>query len=363
MTCATAAEAGLPNGQTISLDLTVAVASNLTGPVTNSATATTPTLDSSGSPATATGSTTDPVTAVTSLSLTKTLVGELAAGKNATYTIAVSDDGPADAAGPITVSDALPAGLSYVSASSSDGFTCSATGQDVTCATASDAGLPNGQTISLDLTVAVASKVTGLITNSATATTPTLDSSGNPATATGSATGVVTTVTSLSLKKTLVGLLTAGKSATYDIAISDHGPSDAAGPITVTDDLPAGLTYESASSPDGFTCSATGQLVTCVTPGDVGLPDGRTISLDLTVAVASDVTGSITNSATATTPTPDSSGKPATASGSTAKPVHTVARLVVHKTLLGAALVVGRHATCRIAVTDQGPSNEPAPSW
>jgi fimbrial isopeptide formation D2 family protein/uncharacterized repeat protein (TIGR01451 family) len=361
VTCATPDDVGLPNGQTNSLDLVVAVASKVTGSVTNSATATTPTLDSSGNPATATGSTTNPVTAVTSLSLTKTLVGELTAGKNATYTIAVSDQGPADAAGPITVTDALPASLSYVSSSSSDSFTCSANGQDVTCATPDDVGLPNGQTISLDLVAAVASKVTGSVTNSATATTPTLDASGNPATATGSTTNPVTAVTSLSLTKTLVGELTAGKSATYAIAVSDHGPSDAAGPITVTDDLPTGLTYESSSSPDGFTCSASGQVVTCATANDVGLPDGDTISLDLVVAVASNVTGSVTNSATATTPTLDSSGNPATATGSTTKPVHTTAELSVHKTLVGTALVVGHHATYKIEVTDRGPSDAAGP--
>jgi uncharacterized repeat protein (TIGR01451 family) len=288
-------------------------------------------------------------------------VGELTAGKNATYTIAVSDQGPADAAGPITVTDALPASLSYVSSSSSDSFTCSANGQDVTCATPDDVGLPNGQTISLDLVAAVASKVTGSVTNSATATTPTLDASGNPATATGSTTNPVTAVTSLSLTKTLVGELTAGKSATYAIAVSDHGPSDAAGPITVTDDLPTGLTYESSSSPDGFTCSASGQVVTCATANDVGLPDGDTISLDLVVAVASNVTGSVTNSATATTPTLDSSGNPATATGSTSKPVHTTAELSVHKTLVGTALVVGHHATYKIEVTDRGPSDAAGP--
>ncbi|MGC9962351.1 MAG: Ig-like domain-containing protein, partial [Acidimicrobiales bacterium] len=195
--------------------------------------------------------------AITSLSLSKSLLStSLLAGTNATYVISVTDNGPQDAAGPITVTDDLPTGLSYVSSSSAGGFTCSAIGQVVTCATPDDVGLPNGQTISLDLTVAVASDVTGSVLNSATATTPTPDASGNPATATGSTSDPVDTVTSLSLTKSLVGALVAGSQGTYAVSVTDHGPSDAAGPITVTDTLPAGLTYVSSSSADGFTCSA-----------------------------------------------------------------------------------------------------------
>ena len=224
---------------------------------------------------------------ITSLSLTKTLLGSsLVAGTNGIYVISVTDNGPQDAAGPITVTDDLPAGLTYVSYTSTGGFTCSASGQDVTCATADDVGLANGQTISLDLTVAVASDVTGSVLNSATATTPTPDASGNPATATGSATDPVGTVTSLSLTKTLVGALVAGSQGTYAISVGDTGPSDAAGPITVSDTLPSGLTFVSSSSADGFTCSADGQAVTCTTPDTVGLPNGNTISLDLVVAIA-----------------------------------------------------------------------------
>jgi uncharacterized repeat protein (TIGR01451 family) len=362
VTCATPDDVGLPNGSMISVTVAVTVAQNLLGTdVTNTATATTPTLDSHGNPASGSGTTTNPVGAVTSLSVTKTLEGNLVSGSPATYSIAVTDTGPSDAAGPITVTDPLPAGLTYVSSSSSDGFTCSATGQDATCATPADVGLPNGDTISVEITVQVAPNVTGSVTNTATATTPTLNSNGNPASGTGSTTDPAGAVTSLSLTKTLDGHLVAGSPATYSIAITDTGPSDAAGPITVTDPLPAGLTYVSSSSSDGFTCSATGQDVTCATPADVGLPNGDTISVEITVQVVPNVTGSVTNTATATTPTLDSSGSPASASGSTADPVAAVAVLSVTKTLLGADLVVGHLATYSISITDHGPSDAAGP--
>jgi uncharacterized repeat protein (TIGR01451 family) len=315
-TCATPADVGLPNGDTISVEITVQVAPNVTGSVTNTATATTPTLNSNGNPASGTGSTTDPAGAVTSLSLTKTLDGHLVAGSPATYSIAITDTGPSDAAGPITVTDPLPAGLTYVSSSSSDGFTCSATGQDVTCATPADVGLPNGDTISVEITVQVVPNVTGSVTNTATATTPTLDSSGSPASASGSTADPVAAVAVLSVTKTLLGAdLVVGHLATYSISITDHGPSDAAGPITVTDPLPTGLTYVSSSSSDGFRCAASGQAVTCMTGSGRGIAAGTSISVQLTVDVTTAVTARhVTNVATASSPTPG--GRPRPPSGS-----------------------------------------------
>ncbi len=127
----------------------------------------------------------------------------------------------------------------------------------------------------------------------------------------------MSTVTSLSLKKSLEGALVAGGEATYTIAVTDHGPSDAAGPITVTDELPSGLRYVSSSSADGLVCTAQGQLVTCTTAAGVGLAVGATITVAITVSVAaSQAGGTLTNSATATSPTRGAGGKSATASGS-----------------------------------------------
>ncbi len=364
VTCATDSSVGLPVGDTITLTLTVDVASDVTGDVTNTASATSPTPDLSGNPATATGSTTDTATPVTSLALTKSLVDSpMVAGSHATYTISVTDHGPSDAAGPITVTDTLPTGLTYVSSASADGFTCGASGQDVTCATDSSVGLPVGDTITLTLTVDVGQSLAGSdVTNAATATTPTHDSTGNPATATGSTTDPVGAVTSLSLVKSLSDPpMVAGTPATYSIAVTDHGPSDAAGPITVTDTLPTGLTYVSSASADGFTCGASGQDVTCATDSSVGLPVGDTITLTLTVDVASSVTGDVTNSATATTPTHDSTGNPATATGSTTDTVSTVTSLSLVKSLSDPPMVAGTPATYSIAVTDHGPSDAAGP--
>ena len=59
--------------------------------------------------------------------------------------------------------------------------------------------------------------------------------------------------------------VTAGGSVTYTFAVANAGPSDAAN-LTVTDTLPAGVTFVSASG-GGWTCTNSGNVsVTCTRP-------------------------------------------------------------------------------------------------
>ena len=56
----------------------------------------------------------------------------------------------------------------------------------------------------------------------------------------------------------------------FAVDITNNGPSADAGPITVTDTLPAGLTYAGFNSTDSnWSCAAVGQDVTCSHPGPV----------------------------------------------------------------------------------------------
>ncbi len=95
------------------------------------------------------------------LAIDKTLVsGNAAAGTELTYSLAVTNHGPAAEVGPVVVTDTLPAQLTFVSAAGT-GWTCSAAGQVVTCATAG--GLAAGVNAS-PITV-VARVATGLAGN------------------------------------------------------------------------------------------------------------------------------------------------------------------------------------------------------
>jgi uncharacterized repeat protein (TIGR01451 family) len=77
------------------------------------------------------------------------------------------------------------------------------------------------------------------------------------------------TATDLFITKTHTGAFVVGQNATYTIATSNLGTVPSSGQITVTDTLPAGLTFVSATGVNSWTCAASGQIVTCTTPASV----------------------------------------------------------------------------------------------
>jgi uncharacterized repeat protein (TIGR01451 family)/fimbrial isopeptide formation D2 family protein len=65
----------------------------------------------------------------------------------------------------------------------------------------------------------------------------------------------------MAIVKTPSGGTTPGSNWTFQMAVTNNGPSDAGGPITVTDSLPPGLAY--VSSGGGWACSPVDRVVTC----------------------------------------------------------------------------------------------------
>ena len=112
--------------------------------ITQSVSATTTNTNTTTAPA-ATGPVADAMLTVTvggaapDLTLTKTHSGSFVAGGTYAYTLTVHNTlGTAPTSATITVTDTLPAGLTYVAAGSGGtGWSCSASGQVVTCTTAS----------------------------------------------------------------------------------------------------------------------------------------------------------------------------------------------------------------------------------
>ena len=93
----------------------------------------------------------------------------------------------------------------------------------------------------------------------------------------------------LSIAKTHTGNFTAGQQGVYTLQVANApsaGPVQASDPITVTDTLPAELTYVSATGA-GWSCSAAGQVVTCLYTGAYPVASGATLPpITLTVAAA-----------------------------------------------------------------------------
>lgn len=130
-----------------------------------------------------------PTLPVSDLSIAMTRGGSMAVGGKATYTLVVSNNGPYTEAGPITVTDTLPAGMSFVSASGVN-WTCANSGQVVTC-TYKPSMAPNTTAAPLVITASV--NQTGSMTNNASvAGTSDNNSANNNASNTFTATGSAT---------------------------------------------------------------------------------------------------------------------------------------------------------------------------
>lgn len=231
-----------------------------------------------------------PVPPVADLSVVKTAVGEFVVGKEARYDLRVRNDGPTEAPGLVTVSDTLPAGLEFVSGGAGSGWGCSAVGQAVSCMRI---GLAAGADVVVGLVVRVLPAAYPAVVNTASVSSGATDP--DPGDNSSTVTTPVTPTVVLRVVKTLESQV--GDQATWRIGVTNDGPSDTIAPVTITDLLPATLTYVSATG-DGFTCGDTGQLVTCTYPALV--PAGETIAVEFVTTVHAAPGQAVTNEASAT---------------------------------------------------------------
>jgi len=86
----------------------------------------------------------------------------------------------------------------------------------------------------------------------------------------------------LSITSAHVGNLSAGFNGVYAVSIVNAGTAATTGALTVTDTLPTGMTFVSGTGA-GWSCSASGQKVTCANPES--LAAGASTTLTLTVAI------------------------------------------------------------------------------
>jgi uncharacterized repeat protein (TIGR01451 family) len=291
VTCTDSAH--LPAGENAgAITLEVDIASSATGTISNTAVVTSETAD----PVISNNSATDVATLAFSadLSITKSHTGDFTAGLDGTYTIDFHDAGPSDSGTGVLIADTLPSGESFVGAAGT-GWTCTAVRQSVTCTLATSVAI-TADAPPLTLTVAVGSGAVGTLTNVAQVEGPNPD----PDLGNNTASDPTTSDRSfaLSLTKSLDGPLQDRGDAGYALAVSNGGPSDSVSPVTVTDPLPAGLTFVSSTSGTGgaWSCAGGGGTVTCVdgTP----IVAATTSTVDITVAVSAPVGSTITNTAT-----------------------------------------------------------------
>ena len=325
-----------------SATVAIVVRPSLAGTMTDSATVQGAEVDPT--PADATDTENTLVNASANLSVTKVATpNPVALGQNLTYTMVVSNAGPSDATG-VTLTDPLPAGVTFVSATSTAG-TCVLAIGTVTCAIGNLAA-----SASATVTLVVTPTVAGPISNTATVD----GNEPDPAAANDAATAAATVTGSadLSLTKTASpDPVIAGKDLTYMLVVTNAGPAAAAG-VILTDPLPAGMTFVSADA-GGTEASGT------VTWAIGAVPSGGSVTLTLVVRPDPSTTGIVMNAATvaATTADQDATDNDASAAVTVDAPTAVTADLSVTKTVDDDAPTAGDLVTYTITVTDEGPAD------
>jgi uncharacterized repeat protein (TIGR01451 family) len=262
------------------------VAANAGSSLTNTAT-----VSGGGEPAANTGnnSATDPTTVLAVPSIAKVFNPvSIRSSGTATLTLTLTNTNTVPLTG-AAFTDTFPAGLilaTPANASTSCGGTVTTTANSVALSAGT---IP--ASASCSVTVDVGATATGNFVN--------VLPPGILTTANGGAniTGVSATLSvieaDLALAKTHSGTFNVGVPANYTLTVSNVGAAPTVSPVTVTDTLPAGLTFVTATG-SGWTCTASGQVVTCTNPTVIGVgATAQPISLSATPTAG----GSITNSA------------------------------------------------------------------
>ncbi|WP_369140418.1 isopeptide-forming domain-containing fimbrial protein [Modestobacter versicolor] len=204
------------------------------------------------------------------------------------FTLTVRNAGPSPAQD-VTVTDRLPAGLVPVSAGG-PGWDCPVlTGSETAVTCELQSTLAPGASAAVTVTARVDPAAFPVAENSAEATATSPHTGGGPVVDR----VLVPAEVDLAISRGWQGPVAVGSPAVYELRVVNAGrtadPGDVpgpdgtvSGPITVVDELPAGLTYTGVEGA-GWSCSATGQRVTCRYSG--GLAAGAGTSFRVTVAV------------------------------------------------------------------------------
>ncbi len=236
------------------------------------------------------------------IAITKTHTGDFVVGVPGVYTLSVRNVGSGSLAGPITVSDPVPAGLNAVSAAGT-GWACGVSGQDVTCTVTPAGGLASGATLpGISVTVLATPAAVPSVINTATVANP---NDLNPDNNASSSPTRIQVVADLAITKTdSLTMVNAGATTTYTLVVTNLGPSPVTGAL-LADPVAANIAKTAvACAPTPGAC-VTPPTVAQLEGGTFALPvlaSGATYRLVVTATVAASA-GSVTNTTTVGAPT------------------------------------------------------------
>ena len=332
----------LANGASATVTINVNVSPTATGTLSNTATVTGTQTDDDATNNSDTETTA--INAQVDLAVTKTDgLTTVISGNNLTYTIVVTNNGPSQATN-VNLTDALPATLTYSSHTVSQG-TGTINGQNFSAALGT---LAPGASATVTIVAAVSGTATGTISNTAAATAAETDTNN----ANNSATDTTTATPQIDLQITKSDTpdpVIAGNQLTYTIQVTNAGPSTATG-VTVTDVLPATVTFVSGTSTVGSVSNSSGTVT-----GTIGtLATGASATVTLVVNVAPTARGTISNTATVAGTQTDTNSANNTAT--TTSTANGSIDLTIAKTDSADPVIAGNTLTYTMTVTNNGPS-------
>lgn len=332
---------------------------DITDPVDDDSSAMENCPDTNPNSANCTESATDTITFGPDLSIVKMASpANFIAGMEGIYTLTVSNDTEAGpTTGTISITDNLPNGLTFVSGSTADGWSCSAAGQAVTCMT--NTVIPTGGSSEVMLTVMANNMASGSVMNTATVSTPGESNTGNN-TSNEVRTEIINPPDLTVAVNSSPGSFIREGMASYSYTVTNAGGSDTTDPVEFTTTLPDGVdlnTAEFQSSQNGWSCTVTPDNRTITCTRDDTLPAGSSYpEIDIPVTITDMAPEEIVETASV------SGGGEVNTSNNTGTRSNTVTDavegpdLIVDKMVMG-NFVRGEMGTFQIVVTNSATMN------
>ncbi|WP_317169958.1 Ig-like domain-containing protein [Pedobacter sp. SG918] len=286
--------------------------------------------------------------------MSKTAVSSATAGNTLTYQIQLANNGPSNATG-VQLTDVVPASLTNVTYTSqvlgTAAVTAGATGTGNNISLTGNITAGAANKIIINVTGTIKPDFEGTITNTATATPQ--ESGSTPVNA--QAITAVSRNPVFTITKSGPSTAIAGNNIVYSITVKNTGPSNSLNTV-ITDAIPASITNTS------WTSAVTGGTAT-ISAGATGTGNNlsltgsfqanSTVQITVSGKIASNASGSITNTATVT---PAESG----VSPITSSPVNTSLTTQSGLTVLKSApstIISGANISYTIEIGNNGPSD------
>ena len=196
-----------------------------------------------------------------------------ASGAAFSYSLRVSNDGSAGTATGVTLSDPLPTGVGFVTATSSQG-SCLLAGSAVTCSLGS---------VTVNSSAVVTVTVTAPATSTTVVTTASVAANETDPFTADNTTSLTTYVAPADLAVSLAATpntgVDVGSPLAYTATVVNRGPTPATG-VTLKNALPGGLAVGSITAAQGH-CTSSGSTITC-TLGNLAVGASASVTINVT---------------------------------------------------------------------------------